>query len=151
MKIRLFAYYLHQDDPKKCTSKRLAKYGILKLIWKASQIPRNAIVLNPIARVTLSKEDKTLASRFGLVVIDSSWNRGEEVFEKIKRGKQRVLPTLVAANPVNYGVPFKLSSAEALATALWILDFKEEAKIILSKFKWGEEFLKINSDFFSKC
>ncbi|MBO3801547.1 MAG: DUF367 family protein [Thermoproteota archaeon] len=148
MRIKIFSYYLAQDDPKKCTSKRLAKHGLLRIIKKISEIPKKAIVLNPLAENMLSKEDSALVLVHGIVVIDSSWKKGYEIFRKIKRGEQRRLPTLIAANPVNYGKQFELSSAEALAAAFLYLGFYEEAIMILSKFKWGAEFIKLNTEFF---
>jgi pre-rRNA-processing protein TSR3 len=51
---------------------------------------------------------------------------------------------MVAANPVNYGKPFKLSCAEALAGGLLLLGYAEQAHYIMSKFKWGENFFEIN-------
>jgi pre-rRNA-processing protein TSR3 len=53
---------------------------------------------------------------------------------------------MLAANPTNYSKLGKLSSAEALAGALYILGEKAQAIAIMDKFKWGHTFLELNSN-----
>jgi pre-rRNA-processing protein TSR3 len=52
----------------------------------------------------------------------------------------------MAANPVNFGKPCKLSSIEALAATLYILGEKERAHALLSKVSWGIRFLEVNRE-----
>ncbi|MGE4395651.1 MAG: DUF367 domain-containing protein, partial [Methanobacteriales archaeon] len=58
----------------------------------------------------------------------------------------RALPYLVAANPTNYGKPFILSTAEALAATFYIIGLKDIAVNIMSSFKWGLHFLDLNRE-----
>ena len=60
------------------------------------------------------------------------------------RTRERILPNLLAANPVNYGKEFKLNCAEALAAAAFLCGFEDAARDILSHFKWGPAFFAVN-------
>jgi pre-rRNA-processing protein TSR3 len=61
------------------------------------------------------------------------------------KGTSRCLPILIAGNPVNYGKLTKLTTAEAIAAALYIAGFKKEAEELLSIFTWGHTFFELNS------
>ena len=52
-----------------------------------------------------------------------------------------MLPLLLAANPVNWGKPSKMTTAEALAASLFLIGREEQARKLLSAFRWGEQFL----------
>lgn len=142
--LRLFVYQMKQDDPKKCTSNRLNHLRLVRSVLRASWLPRSVVTLNPYAEDVLFPGDRQLIIRGGLVVVDCSWEKAEEVFSKKLRGIQRRLPIILAANPVNYGRAAKLSSAEALAAALYIVGFKEEAERLMMPFKWGPVFIALN-------
>ncbi len=53
---------------------------------------------------------------------------------------------MLAANPTNYAKLGKLSSVEALAGALYILNEKDLAAKMMDKFKWGHTFLQLNAN-----
>jgi pre-rRNA-processing protein TSR3 len=143
----LFAVHHNQCDPKKCTSLKLKKFNLLKIVPKINLIPRRAIILDPFSDKILSADDRELLLNYGLVVIDCSWNKADFVFQT-KFSTGRKLPELLAANSVNYGKWNKLCSAEALAAALIITGFVEKSQEILSKFVWGNTFIEINRNFF---
>jgi len=142
--IRVFALVEGEDDPKKCTAKKMVRLGLAKQVEGSRGIPPGAIVLNPLAEQALSKADLGRAERSGIVVLDCSWKKLEK-FPAIRKDlRHRALPFLVAANPVNYGHPCMLSSAEAVAAALWILGEAKHARELMSKFGWGESFVTLN-------
>jgi pre-rRNA-processing protein TSR3 len=139
-------YEYRQDDPKKCTAARLRKFGLVEQLRNLRAVPASSVVLNPIADNRISREDRTTVENSGLVGLDCSWNRSEEIFPQRILGTPRRLPALLAGNPTNYAVLGKLSTAEALAAALFITGFTTQAHKILSFFKWGATFLTLNKD-----
>lgn len=60
-----------------------------------------------------------------------------------------LVPFMVAVNPVNYGKACKLSCVEAIAATLFLGGLHNEAEYILSHFKWGISFLKVNYEVFN--
>lgn len=141
---KLYIVDLKQCDPKKCTGHKMLRLGLASRV-RLGRIPRGSVLLQPFAETVFSHEDGEKVAERGLAAIDCSWKRIDWLSSFRGRGcENRALPLLIAANPVNYGRPTTLSTAEALSAALYILGFEGEAKTILSKFKWGLEFLKIN-------
>jgi pre-rRNA-processing protein TSR3 len=109
-------------------------------------LPKRAIVLNPFSEIAFSPADKQRIEDSGLAALDCSWEHAQKVLRAHVRGTSRCLPFLIAGNPVNYGVGTKLSTVEALAAALYIVGFNEEASKLLSIFKWGHTFVDINRE-----
>jgi pre-rRNA-processing protein TSR3 len=145
--MKLIVYHANEDDPKKCSAKKLNRFGYINLETSIKKTPKNAVLLNPFAEKSLSKEDLEFAKKNGILAVDCSWENAENSFDYLnKRNHSRALPFLVAANPINYGKPFKLTTLEAIAAALYILDDIELAKKILNLYKWGVNFLILNKE-----
>jgi len=143
-RIRLVAYDARQCDPKRCTARKLARFGFVMIVLRPASVPRGSIVLAPTAERALSPADAARAERHGLAVLDVSWKKG--AFPATPQAHPRALPYLVAANPVNYGKPLTLTSVEAFAAALFILGHEDHARELLSKFAWGDGFLALNRE-----
>lgn len=140
--MELLALDLRQCDPRRCTVHKMARAALLRHVVR---LPRGTLLLNPAAPRALSPADR--GRRF-LAVIDGSWKRLENQFDEFLAlpVESRALPYLVAANPVNYGRPLRLSSAEALAAALAILGERERAQALLAPFPGGPAFLALNRE-----
>ena len=135
---------LRQDDPSKCTAAKLAKFHLAEPV---KFIYHNSIVLNPFSETPVTRYDRNISD--SVCAIDCSWERANEELKYRKlaaHGIGRRLPVMLAANPTNYSKLGKLSSAEALAGALYILREKALAGEIMNKFKWGHTFLELNSN-----
>ncbi len=141
---KLFCLNFRECDPKKCTGCKLSRLNLLKIITKIDKRLKNSIILNPFAQKQLSDHDRNIILRYGLIVIDCSWTNIINL-KNLEYKNTRKLPPLIAANPTNYGKWEKLSSAEALAAALYITNFIDLGDLILSKFSWGFEFKEINN------
>jgi pre-rRNA-processing protein TSR3 len=142
--IRIFMWEFGQNDPKRDSGSKLCRLGYAKTL----KIGQNfgGIVLSSETNMFISRSDMELLEKHGISGINCSWNRLEEVpFPKLGKSRnQRVLPFLYAANSVNYGRPFKLNTAEALAASLYICGFREDAQLLLSSFGYGPEFFRLN-------
>jgi pre-rRNA-processing protein TSR3 len=135
----LYLYHADQCDPKKCTGKKLLRLGLVERRNPAG-LPRTSILLSPFAPRALAPDDAGTS----ISALDCSWEHAETVFGELRQMKQRALPYLVAANPVNFGKPFKLTTVEAFAAALYIFGELEQSSLILGKFKWGHTFIELN-------
>ncbi len=140
--MNLHVRYEGDDDPDKCTAKKLSRFDLANLHGSDRAAPYG-IVLNPHAEQALSPADRAVGER--LVALDCSWESAREAMFSLD-GEHRALPFLVAANPVNYGRPFQLTTVEALAAGLCILGERAHAERILSKFRWGMTFLELNDE-----
>lgn len=150
-RLQLRMWDFNQCDPKRCTGARLVQRGHLTRM-KLSQ-PFRGLVLSAGGETAVSPADAGLLETIGLSVIDCSWARLAEI-PRMKAGRHRLLPFLVAANTVNYGRPSKLSCAEAVAATLYICGQQEASVAILQEFSWGMEFLRLNQellDMYASC
>jgi pre-rRNA-processing protein TSR3 len=144
--MKLFIYHTNQCDPKKCTALKMGRLEMAKIIKNHYKIPRNSILLNPFAETTISVEDRPIIEKYGIMALDCSWKQAEKVFKITNSKNQRSLPFLVAANPVNYGKPCKLSTLEAFIATLYIANYKKDALSLLNGFKWAKTFIDVNQE-----
>jgi pre-rRNA-processing protein TSR3 len=153
---RIYIIHLGECDVRRCTAIKLRKFNLAEFTNMRESKSKGSVLLDPFAEKALSKEDKKIIEWRGLTALDASW-------KKIDAGKfkllhrhyvPRALPYLVAGNPTHYGAPTKLSTVEALAFALYIVGFEEQALRLLRIFSWGINSFKLNQyllDMYSKA
>ncbi len=144
--VRISIYHANQCDPRKCTGLRLSRRGLARLVKHIKFLPKRAVVLNPFSEVAFSPADMIRMRDYGLVALDCSWEHAEKVLRTHVKGTCRCLPMLIAGNPVNFGKATKLTTAEAIASALYIGGFVEQATEMLSIFSWGHTFMDLNRE-----
>ncbi|KAG4301285.1 hypothetical protein PCANB_002458 [Pneumocystis canis] len=160
MTILLGMWDFKHCDPKRCSAKKLSRLGLLQTLKMGQRW--NGIILAPNQKLFLSPKDESILKEMGVAVIECSWMRMEEIPLKNIKGNywracipplngyllffnlSMIVPYLVAANPVNYGLPWNLSCAEAFASCLYITGHQTLARALLSHFSWGEAFFNIN-------
>ena len=149
MGIHVHSLWLAQDDPKKNTAVLSPKRGDITLHKRVNTLPKKGIILEPLCGKIFGPEDHNLLTQQNgsLVGLDCSWKQIESSVEQVMRRtrlKPRMLPLFLAANPVNWGKPGKLTTIEALAAATYLTGNREQASKLLSGFRWGERFIELN-------
>lgn len=155
---KVFMWEFGQNDPKRDSGSKLCRLGYANAmrIGSGSGSSFSGIVLSSEATVLISNEDAEVIDKHGISGINCSWNRLEEIpFTQMGKSRnQRILPLLYAANTVNYGKPYKMNTAEAIAAALYIVGLKDDAKAMMSSFSYGCEFFRLNHELlenYSSC
>jgi len=140
--------HLDQDDPKKCTARMISSVGLANLHFDTFGAPSRGILLDPTSGTIQGPDERRIIDMGGSVVaLDCSWKQIVPSIESITDRTSlvsRTLPVLLAANPVSWGKPGRLSTAEALAASLIILGRNNQAESILMNVPFGEEFLALN-------
>lgn len=147
------AWDLNHCDAKRCSGKRLMRLGLMRELHVGQK--HAGVVVSPKATTLVSAADRAILEQYGAAVVEASWNRIEEVpFARIGGPNPRLLPYLIAANPTNYGRPWRLNCVEALAACFAICGHRDWAEEILASFSYGASFLEINAevlDIYAAC
>lgn len=151
--MRKIIYNFKQCNPLKCSGTKLIK------LHKASELPIKTpfrgILLSPSGTQAISPADHNIMQKHGVGVIDCSWKQLLQTnLTVLPKTNNRLLPFLVASNPVNYGRPFKLNCVEAMYAALYICGFMEEASDLFDGFQYKETFWVLNGELlgeYAKC
>ena len=136
---------LEHCDPKRCSGKRLMHFNLMRPLHIGQK--HSGVIISPNAKRLISPSDRPLMEQYGAAVVECSWVRIKEVpWSKIGGKCERLLPYLVAANATNYGRPWRLNCAEALAAAFVICGHMDWAESVLQHFSYGGPFLEINRE-----
>lgn len=155
--IRIEAIHLDQDDPKKCTAKKLERRGLIRCKPRITSAAKKGVLLDPLSKTLLSPSDVKLIRKGSLVALDCSWKKIQDsisIITKTTRLESRILPILLAGNPVSWGKRGRMSTAEALSASLYIIGYKDQALSLLSPFKFNDAFLDLNRELleaYSSC
>ncbi|KAH7090981.1 DUF367-domain-containing protein [Auriculariales sp. MPI-PUGE-AT-0066] len=132
-------------DPKRCSGKKLARFGLVRDMRIGQRF--QGIVLSPKGTAVLSMADAEIIQTRGLAVVECSWAKLDDIpWAKIRSPHERLLPYLIATNPVNYGKPWRLNCAEALAAAFYLVGQDQWAEKLMNKFGWGHSFWDVNGE-----
>jgi len=138
----LWVLDIGEDDPRKCTAKRLSRDGLVERIEDKHRVPAGAIMLSPFSETPVMRMDGGASH---LAAVDCSW-RTIKGSAFPKKGVPRRLPLMVAANPISFGKLMRLSTAEAIAAALFIMGHRDRCQRIMGRFRFGETFLQLNKE-----
>ena len=148
--VPLHIIHLDQDDPKKCTARKMEKYGNAIVHKNVTKSPKRGFLLNPKSNDLLGPDDKRMIDLgASLVALDCSWKNIADSLDIIKTKTNLIsksLPLVLAANEVSWGKPGRLSTVEAFAISLWILGKEKQARKILQPFRFGKQFLELNKE-----
>ncbi|KAK9473030.1 UPF0293 protein C1F3.04c [Dipodascopsis tothii] len=151
--IKLAMWDFDQCDPKRCSGKKLARLGLIRPLRVGQKF--QGVIVSPDGKIPVSPADRELVEENGVAVVECSWARMEEIpWSRIGGRCNRLLPYLVAANPVNYGKPWRLNCVEAIAACFAITGHLNWAEQLMAHFSWGSAFIKINRELFeiyAKC
>ncbi|OWB80685.1 hypothetical protein B5S32_g4978 [[Candida] boidinii] len=142
---KLAMWDFNHCDPKRCSGKKLERLGLIKNLRIGQKF--QGVVVSPNGKSVVCPDDREIVEKNGAAVVECSWARLDEIpFNKIGGRNERLLPYLVAANPVNYGRPMRLNCVEALAACFAIVGHDDWARELLKNFSWGLTFLDINEE-----
>lgn len=148
--VPLHIIHLSQDDPKKCTARKLQRLDLAIIHEQVRRPPRRGFLLDPVAGTILGPDDApSIEQGASIVALDCSWKRLDDSLSQVHRRAPklvgRTLPLVLAANPVSWGKPGRLSTVEALAVSLILVQRWEQARRILRPFSFGDQFFTLNA------